>query len=84
MKKWFYATVVLTFISSPVYAYELKALQEKTLNNIQVQMEQHKDDPAKINLLTEQKKCVEKAADSDAVKACLAIFPLEPAKFLEK
>ena len=84
MKKWFSATLILSFITSPVYGYELKALQEKTLNNIQAKMEQHKDDPAKINLLTEQKECVEKATDTDAVKACLAIFPLEPAKFLEK
>ena len=84
MKKWFYATMVLVIMSTPALADEFKDIQMKALDNISAQLEKYKNDAKKTNVLTDQKECVEKAGELDSIKACFAIYPLEPTKVMAK
>ena len=75
MKKLILATVACAFIASPALANEFNVEQTRMLDKIAGKMENSKDNAAKMDFLTQKKACVEKAADMDGLKACLATFP---------
>lgn len=84
MKKLIFAAVACAFIASPALANEFNVMQTKVLDRIDGYMVQFKDDPAKMDFLTQKKQCTEKAADIEQLKTCLAKFPIEQLQAMVK
>lgn len=84
MKKLVLAAIAGAFLVCPAYAGDFSAEQAKELEMIAEQMLQNKDDAAKMDILTQKKECVEKAADLDALQACLTEFTAEKLRGMAK
>lgn len=84
MKKLILAIVICAFTAGPALAGEFNVEQTKMLDGIAGNMDNFKDDAGKMDFLIQKKECVEKAADIDGLKACLAQFPPEQLEAMTK
>ena len=84
MKKLILAAMAWAFLAGPAFAGEFNVMQTKVLDRINGYMVEFKDDPAKMDFLTQKKECAEKAADIEQLKVCLAKFPIEQLQAMVK
>lgn len=83
MKKLLLAVLACAFIAGPAFANEFKVEQTMLLNKITMKMDTFKDDANKTDFLTQKKACVEKAADLDGLKECVAKFSPDQLKAMD-
>ena len=75
MKKLILATIACALLAGPALASDFAAEQAKALGEIITEMEQMKNDPAQMDLLTSKRNCVEKATSIEGLQECIAQFP---------
>ncbi|MCF6187414.1 MAG: hypothetical protein L3J49_08080 [Desulfobulbaceae bacterium] len=78
MKKLILATIACAFIAGPALANDFAAEQAKTLGDIIVKMDQAKENPAVLDILTSKRNCVEAATNIEGLQECIAKFPSQP------
>lgn len=71
MKKLILATIACAFIAAPALGADFAAEQAKSLGDIIAKMEQVKNDPAKMDALTAQRNCIEKATKIEDLQGCM-------------
>ncbi len=77
MKKLIIATIACAFIAGPALASDFAAEQAKVLGQIIAAMDKEKNNPEKLNALTNERNCVETATNAEALQACVAKFSHE-------
>lgn len=75
MKKLLLATIACTFIAAPAFANDFATEQAKVLSEIITKMDEMKNDPIQMDLLTNKRNCVEKATNIEGLQECLTKNP---------